>query len=477
MSVEERVRAAAQAAAGQVREIRPLDLSPARLPRSPLQLTRRTPAPLRRWRGWLVPLAAAAAVILIAIGLAITHQVQNGPATPLAPPSPSPTVTQQQPTTSSSGACGNARSAAKSAPPNPLPGDVPQYFVELCGGLSSTGRNLGAGRLVAADIRTGAVLGSVPAPSGKDMITGIYGTDDNQAFVVSASRGTPKGPQTDLWMLRLAPGTAHPVALVKLPWTLDDKPLSIAVSPDGTKIAASLNATVPGSPSLEPVKVYSLATGRVLRSWTFNGLVDALEWTGDGNALAYQGDSQTFLVHPITAPGSDLAAGSRPLLTLAPTADAGTACGGASDWLVTSDGTMIICGHDAAADMVTQRPQGIPTRPVTAPQAHVSTVRIGATTSAGAGHCKGAQLGFDLFAAGSHLPGSSPAGTDYSVTDPCASSADVVSLVWACSDGTQVIGQVSYAGHDEVGVFYDNMFVPVPVLGSAVPQEPWMIAF
>ena len=462
MSVEERVRAAAQAAAGQVRQIRALDLSAARPPRSPVRLTSRAAPPRRRWQGWLVPLAAAVAVILIAIGLAITHQGQNGPATPLAPPAPSPTPTQPQPTTSAAaGACGNARSAA----PASLPGDVPQYFVELCGGLNSTGHNRGAGRLVAADIRTGAILGSVPAPSGQDLITGIYGTDDNQTFVISASRGTPKGPQTDLWMLRLAPGTAHPVALIKLHWTLDDKPLSIAVSPDGTKIAASLNATVPGSAGLEPVRLYSLATGRVLRSWTFNGLVDALEWTGDGNALVYQGDSQTFLVHPITAPGTDLAAGSTPLLTLAPTADGATACGGASEWLVTADGAVIICPQDDAtgAGQSTLGPQSI--------------TNGGHAVSASIGYCTGAELRFVLFAAGSRLPGSSPAGTDYSVTDPCASSADSVSLLWACSDGTQVIGQVSYARHDEVGFFSGGAFVPIPALGTIAPEEPWMIAF
>jgi hypothetical protein len=449
MSVEERVRAAAQAAAGQVREIRPLDLPAVRL-------TSRTSPPRRRWRGWLVPLAAAVAVILIAIGLAITRQGQNGPATPLKSHAPSPTPTQLPaqplPPVSDASLCAGAKSAAKSAPtlPAPLPSDVPQYFVELCGGANSAvpRSTSGPGRLVAADLRTGAVLGAVLAPSGKDSITGVYGTGDDRTFVISASRPAPKGPQTDWWELRLAPGTAHPVTATTLPWTLDDKPMSIAVSPDGSKIAAALNATVPGSDSLEPVNVYSLATGRVLRSWTFNGIVDALEWTGDGSALAYQGDSQTFMVHPLTVPGRDLAAGSTPLLVMAPTAGPGTACGGSSDWLVPSDGSMIVCPQDA---------------PYTLPGS--------------AGGCESGQLGFVFFAAGAHLPGSSPAGTDYSVTDPCASSRDAVSLWWACSDGTQVIGQVSYAKHDELGVFYANTFVPVPALGTIAPEEPWMIAF
>ena len=74
-SVEERVRAAAQAAAGQVREIRPLGLPDELL--TPAPAPRRKIPSGRRWQGWLVPLGAVACVLAVAAGLAITHPMPS----------------------------------------------------------------------------------------------------------------------------------------------------------------------------------------------------------------------------------------------------------------------------------------------------------------------------------------------------------------------------------------------------------------
>ncbi|MCW2935778.1 MAG: hypothetical protein JWM19_6740 [Actinomycetia bacterium] len=457
-AIEERVRAAAQAAASQVREVRPLAL-PAGQP------VTRTPPPGRRWQGWLVPLAAAAAVVVvIALSLAITHQVQSGSALPGTghgtPPAP---------------VCGGSRLPADPQAP-PVPADVPQYFVEVCAELKNFSPEVGGpGRLVAADTRTGAILGSVAVPSGGGYVfSGIYGTAGDRAFVVDATSEASKGQVTAWWELRLAPGTAHPVQFTRLPWTLADVPLSFAVSPDGTKIAAALSTTVPGSAGLRPVRLYSLATGAVLRSWTFKGQVFHLAWTGDGRALAYQGNGPTLELHDIATPGSDLAAGSTPLISIGstPVLPGNPAeCAVTAGWTVSADGSTVIC---AAASLFawpppsSQFPRFISPSPTPSPSPS-------ATSCTGASP---AHLAFLRYTAGSTQPDSSPAGTDYSATDPCLSNPDAISLWWASPDGTTVIGQLNYPGHNDVGVFSDGTYIPLPAIGGGTPPpEPWMIAF
>ena len=37
--------------------------------------------------------------------------------------------------------------------------------------------------------------------------------------------------------------------------------------------------------------------------------------------------------------------------------------------------------------------------------------------------------------------------------------------------------QAAYLGHNEVGLFYDDTCIPLPTLGTRLPQESWMIAF
>jgi hypothetical protein len=325
-----------------------------------------------------------------------------------------------------------------------VPSDVPQYFVELCGAGKDT-------RLVAADTRTGTLVASFAAPSGKYQSPAVYGAADDQTFLITASYGTPSGPRIALWVLRLAPGTAHPLTYTKLPWELHNAILSLALSPDGTKIALYSNGPVGSAKPVSVAQVYSLADGALLHTWTTTGLLDSMLWTGDGNGLAYQLNSQAFEVRDIATPGSELSTGSTPLVTIAPNAPTVTSCTGASDWAVSADGTTMICpdnGSFALAGPGASCP---------------SHARV--------------QLGFLLFAAHSRLPGTAPVGTDYSVAVPytCGTS-DTVALWWACADGTQVIGQVSYPGRNEVGVFYAGTFVPLPALGSG-PSSPLMIAF
>jgi hypothetical protein len=335
-----------------------------------------------------------------------------------------------------------------------VPAGVPQYFVELCGGQDSE-KIAGTGTLVAANVRTGVILGSVAAPAGFD---GLYAAANDRAFLVDASQGTGQGPRTTWWMLRLAPGTAHPVRFTQMPLKLVRQPLSLSVSPDGTQVVTAGGATIPGSPGLTAVVLYSVATGAVLHSWTSSDTIDSIGWTGTGQALVYQANGTEFLVHDIATPGRDLAAGSTPLVTIGspgnPVSGNPAECTTASNWKTSADGTTFIC---AAMTETLAGPGGQP------------------TTS-----CSGkppVRLAFLRLAAGSREPGSAPAGTDYTTTDPCGSYLDATALWWASPDGTAVIGQLSYPGHNEMGVFYGGRYVPLPSLGTTAALEPWMIAF
>jgi hypothetical protein len=421
-SIEDRVRAAATAAADTIREVPPLPSVPA---------SGRT-SPRSRWQPWFIPLTAAAAVVVVAIALVTVHLTGKGPA-------PSSVVPSSKVNEGAGPVCGGPRVPADAGARALLPGVVPKYFVELCAGTG------GKGTLVAADTSTGAVLGSVAAPSGRYMVSGIFGAAGDRVFVISASHPSSTGPQTAWWMLRLAPGTAHPVHYTPLRWTLANMPMSIAVSPDGTEVAAALNAQVDGG--LEPIRVYSVATGAVLHSWTINGLVDALQWEGDGKALVYQFNSSQLWRHDIAAPGSSFSAHSTLLLTIGNSPSA--PCIGASDWQVSATGTTVACNEVTGISQLMPPAPGQP-KCTSHGRVHIEFVRLAA--------------------------GGRRVGTDYSAATTCVSQADSATIWWASADGKVVIGAVTYPGHSQVGAFYNHTFVPLPDLGTG-PSSQLTIAW
>ena len=81
MSIEDRVRTATRAGATLVRDIGPLAAP------DPVRLRRRPAPAARRWHSWGIPLAAAAAVVLVALSLVAVRQfgasapATGGPAT------------------------------------------------------------------------------------------------------------------------------------------------------------------------------------------------------------------------------------------------------------------------------------------------------------------------------------------------------------------------------------------------------------
>jgi len=247
-SVEGRVRAAMSAAVDLAdREIR--SAPPLRLPPAPAPGGRRPRAP-RRWIRWAAPLTAAAVVVALAVSLVLIRDVQNG-----GP------VTQ-----------GPATSTAPVGPAGP--DGVPRYYVAI-----SQQRGVVVGDSVA-----GTILAKVAPPTHKGYTTffkSVTAAADDRTFVVLAETypdsvikspaGIQKSAVTASWYeLRLAPGTADPASLTLLPLprmvtTGSDvgAEFATALSGSGRELAVS-TVTAAGL----AVKVYSVATGKLLHDWT-----------------------------------------------------------------------------------------------------------------------------------------------------------------------------------------------------------------
>jgi hypothetical protein len=295
MSMEDRVRTATRAGASLIRDVRPLGApAPVRLRRRP------EPAP-RRWVNWGVPLAAAAAVAAIALTLVAIRQ----PATP-------------PPTASRSGTAAAAT--------------IPRYYAASTYD-ASTGKD---GPLIVGDDLTGKVIDTVKTPPGQ-AFTSVHGMPDDRTFVVQAVVNAKPGESTTYawYLLRIAPGSAHPHQLTKLPIKLPGKgPFAIAyaLSPDGRELAVE---SMPGTvgdrgPDVITLGIYSVASGAELRAWTAptkitSGIGEStLTWLSGGRRLAFNATEFTtssayysqLRTLDMTAAGTDLMAASRPLLTV-----------------------------------------------------------------------------------------------------------------------------------------------------------------
>ena len=176
---------------------------------------------------------------------------------------------------------------------------------------------------------TGQTIATVGAPAGV-FLEAVYGTAaDDRTFIVTGQRLHGADAGTVWYLLRIAPGSATPARLTPLPIPVRQDPAGAALSPDGTELAVAL----PGSPAT--LRVYSVATGALLRewsttasgeltaekvpsgSWQFTAMV--LRWSSDGRQLAFTWNASAIRVLDATAPDGDLIARSE--------LDAGTGIG------------------------------------------------------------------------------------------------------------------------------------------------------
>jgi hypothetical protein len=331
MSIEDRVRTATQAAATLVRDIGPL---PAETEQTRSRRTRRR-AP-RRWLTWGIPLAAAAAVVLVAVALVAVRGA----------PTASTTL-------------GRSVTPTKTAAPAPQPAStpVPRYYVAV--DQEGSGRTA----LIVGDDLTGTTVATVSPPSGMTFLS-VGGAADDRTFVVSGG-SWPDGIPSAWYLLRIAPGSARPYQLATVPIKLaggsDADILAYALSPDATKLAVeSQQASRTGGAAVTTLAIYSTSSGAEQRAWTtsaysqFLGYPDTLTWLDGGRELAFShippgshlrsggngADQNQVRALDLTGDSSDLLAASRVVLTLPEPSSSSSTCNTLN---LTPDGTTVIC--------------------------------------------------------------------------------------------------------------------------------------
>jgi hypothetical protein len=264
-----------------------------------------------RWRAWAAPLAAAGLVIAVVVGvLTVAGSLKHEPVT---------------------------------AGPPAGPYGVPAYYVALITAKprSDVGNDLASSSWTdtAAELRstqTGAVLAKITPPEPYASFTGVTAAADDRTFVVSAqgplhSFGVPSYPAQRFFVLRIDPAardgarmtlTALPAGYVPASDGIHD----MALSPDGTQLAADIGADPPFTQALY---VFDLATG-TQRAWSVRpcasclpssgGMVysevetDALSWTADSQHVAFIWDNTVRLLDTRAA-GSDLLTDSKTVAT------------------------------------------------------------------------------------------------------------------------------------------------------------------
>jgi hypothetical protein len=239
--------------------------------RSASGLVRRGGVP-RRWPGWLAPVAAAAAVAGVILGsLAISGVILHHPA------------------------------GGSPAHSSGVFARVPRYFVAV---------SAMPGRAVVGATASGAVLGTVAPPKPYPVLPypvfrWVAAAGDGRTFVFAAAPGVDRGP---VRFYRLVLGrSGHPGRLAPLPMPPETAFISgLAVSPDGSKLAVSLQP-VHGQIGSK-IQVFSLATG-ARREWVWPGqgtigdlrpgIPPALPGVRSGG-ISWEADNRTLLFEATT---------------------------------------------------------------------------------------------------------------------------------------------------------------------------------
>jgi hypothetical protein len=355
---EDLVRSTTRAIAGTVRDVPPLRLSTAQDEVLSFTPKARRAGRAGRVQGWLVPAAAAAVVLAVAVSLVAIRDISNGPVV-------SP----------------GASEAAVG---------VPSYYVTLSSrtGASVIGKTKFAPNdLVVGDARTGRQLTSLSPPQGSTFF-GVTAAADDRTFVVDTlPLVSPLNPMAGRtwYLLRLAPGSSTPARLTRLPVPRMTNVTAIALSQSGAELAVatgggrgSMFASIGGSafpPRLPGVlRLYSVSTGKLLRTWSTSdqsvfgsgpGLYSEnnteLTWVDDDHAIAFANqwitaepgrkptrniDHQNVRVLDVTGRGRDLLADSRVVWSQAqpaPLTNGSDGCSFDYGVLVAADGKTVVC--------------------------------------------------------------------------------------------------------------------------------------
>jgi hypothetical protein len=428
-STEDRLRAAAQAAASTVP---PGSAPPLHLPAQPRRGQRRPGQARPGWRLAAAPLAAAAAVLaVLAASLALAH-----------------------------GSPGN-RHAPVAKDHTSGPARIPGFYVAI---VARSNPATGFPRQYAEVRATGSgkVLATIGPPAPYRTLEAVSAAADDRTFVLGAAPYKVRhvGGGTDIiqspvrfFLLRLSP-TGHVDRLTKLPVPAQEWPSDIALSPDSSRLAVVVNHTRHRHPADPVIDVFTLSNG-AMRTWGWAGEAwitnnDAsnrqlMSWTADGRTLAFEqwvGDDEQVRLLDTTAPGSDLRS-SRLVLDFRHQAF--------TDWkfthgkvidalsgynaLITPDGTKIIAGTDT----VTKHPA------TEDPHFTVFSARTGAVLR------------------------------ELHQSAPKPSTGQSQDVMWVSPTGSAFIGSVLQPGADRpvIGVLRGNDFTALPGNWARVTGLAW----
>jgi hypothetical protein len=368
--IEDEIRDALRSEASSLREVPPLSL-PAVL--APGRSRPRPRAWRARWGAWLVPVAVAAVVVLVAAGLVAVRSLGNGSAAPAA----------------SSGPIAGPALAADA---------VPRYYVYVGEAKNPATGKFSGPAVVVGDRQAGKTIAASPLPGAKALSakalsasayglvysgTAVSGAADDRTFVVSdavsgiyATGQRPGSLPPNWYLVRIFPGSADPVRVTTLPiqfpagervsggpsaGMVNGGPYpGIALSGDGTELAV---VAVPKAGSQLVLQVYSVATGQLQHSWptgvnvTSNGNsspITGLSWVGDSTLgftlTKVAGVSEEVRTLDVTTASGNVLAGSRVVWSQdvpeKPPAGQLNVPGHACDTpVLTGNGQAVVCGN------------------------------------------------------------------------------------------------------------------------------------
>jgi hypothetical protein len=298
---------------------------------------------------WGAPLLAAVAMVALAVTLVIVKNLPDGQRVPSA----------------------LATVAGEDA--------LPDYYVAV--NLTYGHPSVPDG-LIVGDTRTGKIIATVAPPAHSTVVSVSAASDDRTFAVVTAPASGAPSLGAGFYLLTITPGRAPPAKLTKLPLASLDGVIATALSASGTELAvATATKRTAGGPVTRKLAVYSVATGRALRSWSTaadtSAIVSyltptvppgrptaqfpALAWIDGDRAIAFPvlvpaaqpwvGGVDVLSVRSIdvTAPGSDLMADSKVIVSLGDDAHVNVLCG--TDYPVLSgDGSTLFCASAAGPD-------------------------------------------------------------------------------------------------------------------------------
>jgi hypothetical protein len=321
--------------------------------------------PRRRIRpAWIAPLAAAAAIILVAGGDVTVHALfgKHGVPRSSAAGTPRPSAFSAR----ASGAPASGTSADYDS--------VPPYYVAVAN----------SSQAVVRATWTGATLVRITTNTP---VVGVAGAADGRTFVLDEQRSIMGGKvrwvgQPAFYLLRLtASGTEESLTRLAVPAVPNGTVVSgLALSPDGSELAVDADSDNWPQAGLMKITTYTLATG-ASRSWTTNGLTNPdapFGFTGSGvdgaQSISWAANSRTLAVGvqnssytgvrllDTDAAGTSLIADSRLAATLQDHADLlrlrnaappdyFTSC--TSDAMLSLDGSAIVCDYSTSVNKYT----------------------------------------------------------------------------------------------------------------------------